>query len=406
MIAVGVPAFFLKFFTYGKDIAFLILFLLSIFNMRYFDKLSILFLCFLSINFLYLFVNDLSMSVKLYAFRPYLYMVSTFLAFRYAANISIQQLHFFLKSVLVCIFFLSLWSIFTAYTIGYFEFFSSTKYLQAYSEISGSDSYSSNLIDDFYTFEGLLGYRLRDLGNSFLSYGNYVAICTIITFSYLITNTKSVVNNNKWYFIFFLTCLFMSFSRTATIFTLLFLMYICVRLNRGLPYVLLFSLAGIGTIIYFWDIFYYMYERTYWELFVNDWVVSPDLHTGGWMLFLKELTTNPLGNGFGYSAEVISYFDLRIVPKVSLMMQGTILSNTGIIGLLLFCMIMIHLLKIARKLFYQYPAESIILEGTLFIYFMIGLTKPAPSDYYFLLFLYLISGILAQYYFLQKKHES
>ena len=67
MIAVGVPAFLLKFFTYGKDIAFLILFLLSIFNMRYFDKLSILFLCFLSINFLYLFVNDLSMSVKLYA---------------------------------------------------------------------------------------------------------------------------------------------------------------------------------------------------------------------------------------------------------------------------------------------------------------------------------------------------
>ena len=49
-------------------------------------------------------------------------------------------------------------------------------------------------------------------------------------------------------------------------------------------------------------------------------------------------------------------------------------------------------------------AESILLEGTVFIYFMIGLTKPAPSDYYFSLFLYLLSGILAQIYF-TKKYE-
>ena len=117
--------------------------------------------------------------------------------------------------------------------------------------------------------------------------------------------------------IFFSMSLYV-FSRTATIFTLLFLMYICVRLNRGLPYVFLFILAGIGTIIYFWDIFYYMYERTYWELFVNDWVASPNLHTGGWMLFIKELTTNPLGNGFGYSAEVVSYFDLKLCLKLLL----------------------------------------------------------------------------------------
>ena len=222
MLVFGAPISFVKFFTYGKDIAFLFLFLLSVLNMKKFDKLSIFFICFLCVNFLYLFVNDISMSVKLYAFRPYLYIVSTFLAFRYAANISINELRTFFKYVLLSVFVLSLWSVFTAYIIGYFEFFSSTKYLQAYSSISSSDYYSSNLVDDFYTFEGLLGYRLRDLGNSFLSYGNYVSICTIITFSYLITNSKSVLKNNKWYFIFFLMCLFMSFSRVATISTLLF----------------------------------------------------------------------------------------------------------------------------------------------------------------------------------------
>ena len=404
MLLYGVPASFVGLFTYGKDIIFLLLFLLSVFNMRKFDILSIYFISFLAVNISYLFINDISLTVKLYALRPYLYIVTTFLAFRYAGNISIEQLRIFLKGVVVSIFILSLWSVFTAYIVGYFEFFSSTKYLQAYASISSSDYYSTNLVDDFYTFEGLLGFRLRDLGNSFLSYGNYVALCTITTFAYLITDTKNFMKNNKWYFIFFLICLFLSFSRTATILTFLFLAYTCIRLQKGLPYVFLFTLGGIGVVFYFWEVFYFIYERTYWELFVNDWVAKPELHTGGWMLFLKELTTNPLGNGFGYSAEIISFFDLRVQAKSALMMQGTILSNTGIIGLLLFCMIMVYLLKISRKIYNQYPAESILLEGTVFIYFMIGLTKPAPSDYYFSLFLYLLSGILAQIYF-TKKYE-
>jgi len=408
LISIGLPLGIVKPFIYFKDVIFVSIFL-KVFlykkKGRLHDNIDKIMILFLVITIAYLFVNNIPIALKLRAARPTLYLITTYFSGRYIFEANREGLKSFMKFYIILVIILSLWSLITCYIIGYDNFFSNAKYLYSYGKIAdiGGENYYDNV---FYTVKSisysLNKYRLRDFNNQFLVIGNMLCIAIVLLASFLISKERLFKKNDKKIYLFLLITLLLSISRAATAFTLLFVVW---AFRKDIASMLLIIIVGVIVLIYFADIIVPLYHRYYEHIFVNTWDMGYG-HTGAWLRFIYELINYPMGHGFGYAGEFVKAQQLNVGGHSALMMQGTILSNTGILGLTVFTILHINIILLGFKIKKVDPAYGLILIGLSSTYYGIGLTKPGTFGWYYTLMVYFTIGIIINMYYKSLREEN
>jgi len=401
LISIGLPLEIAKSFIYFKDALFASIFLKIFFLEKkniWGDNINRLMILFLIINIAYLFVNNMPIPLKLRAARPTLYIITTYFAGRYVFAANREKLKSFFKFLIILVVMLSAWSIFTCYIIGFDNYFNNVKYLHSYGKIAdiGSEGYYDSV---YYTVKsithGLNKYRLRDFNNQFLSIGNFLCIAIVLLTSFLISKERLFKKNDKTVYIFLFITLLLSISRAATVFTLLFVLW---AFRKNIKAGLLITIVGIIILFYASDIIIPLYHGYYEQVFVNEWDMGRG-HTGAWLRFIYELINYPMGHGFGYAGEFVKAQQLNVGGHSALMMQGTILSNTGILGLTVFTILHINIILLGFKIKKVDPTYGLILIGLSSTYYGIGLTKPGTFSWFYALMVYFTIGVIINMYY-------
>jgi hypothetical protein len=397
----GLPVEIVKPLIYFKDILFGSIFLKIFFYKKkdiLSDNINRLMILFLLINIGYLFVNNIPINLKLKAARPTLYIITTYFAGRYVFAPDREKLKSFIKFFIILVVIVSVWSIFTCYVIGYDNYFNNVKYLYSYGKIAdiGSEDYYDSVSYTVRSIShGLNKYRLRDFNNQFLAIGNLLCIAVVLLTSFLISKERLFKRNDKIVYIFLLITLLLSISRGATVFTLLFVAWV---FRKNIKAGLLITIVGIIIIFYTADIIIPLYKSYYEQVFVDEWDMGYG-HTGAWLRFIYELINYPMGHGFGYAGEFVKAQKLNVIGHSALMMQGTILSNTGMIGLTVFSFLHINIILLGFKIKKIDPTYGLILIGLSSTYYGIGLTKPGTFSWYYTLMVYFTIGIIINIYY-------
>jgi len=399
------PDSVLKLTIYSKDYLYIFFLAVGLYRLvlkypKYINWLDLVFILYMIVNVTYLSVNHIPMRIKLMELRPIVYMFSAYLAgrilFNPASSKVAKTLRLFLYSLAVtCIF-----SIMIGYLVGNEKFFFHLwPYVKAYNSIFGADKLKGYRKFVLVT-AGIPFVRLRDLNASFLSLGNSLFIGCITIFAFVTLKIK-LTKWDRLLFYFLLFTLLISTSRAAAIagiLSILLIIFVSQKFQRKSSNIII--IGGIALIAIF-----LMYERLYSVYTeIARWDISK-AHVGGWYKFCISLISYPFGHGFGYAGETINRFQ-HLPPDMGMsgeMMQGTVMAETGYIGLILFSGIFLIAAYYGYRIFKRegrniWNSLGLAVFALNFGYYLIGLTKFDTFKFENTFVLFLLNGIVSRYY--------